>query len=68
MLPKILRLKNVRQLNKNQQRTIKGGFTLPGSDDCGCIVMGPRGFLEIIAVSCSSTCPDGTDPIGGLGF
>ncbi|WP_299258265.1 hypothetical protein [uncultured Aquimarina sp.] len=68
MLSKILSVKGVQELNKKQQRSVKGGITLPSSDDCGCIVMGRNGYLEIIAVSCSSTCPDGTDPIGGLGF
>ncbi|MFD2563983.1 hypothetical protein [Aquimarina rubra] len=68
MLSKILRLDKVQKLDREQQKSVKGGITLPGSDDCGCIVMGRNGYLEIIAVSCSSTCPDGTDPIGGLGF
>ncbi|MDY8136810.1 hypothetical protein [Aquimarina sp. 2201CG5-10] len=68
MLPKILKLKGVQPISRAQQKTISGGGPFPPADDCGCIVMGSQGYLEIIAVSCSSTCPDGTQPIGGLGF
>ncbi|GAA4276729.1 hypothetical protein [Aquimarina mytili] len=67
MIKNILNLNGTQEINRAQQKTINGGIGLPSNDDCGCIVMGPRGYLEIIAVSCSSTCPDGSTPKPGLG-
>ncbi len=66
MLPKILNLKDVQPLNKNQKINIKGGFLLPTEEDCGCRVPGPGGILTIVSTPCNSTCPDGTSPIRGL--
>ncbi|GAA4279230.1 hypothetical protein [Aquimarina mytili] len=67
MIKNILNLDGTHQISRTQQKSIKGGIGLPSSDDCGCIVMGSHGYLEIIAVSCSNTCPDGSTPKPGLG-
>ncbi|WP_108868093.1 hypothetical protein [Aquimarina aquimarini] len=68
MLTKILKLKDIQEIDKNQQSSIKGGtFPFPSTDHCGCIVMGNGGYLEIIAISCDSICPDGSNPVPGLG-
>ncbi|MDH7446187.1 hypothetical protein [Aquimarina sp. 2201CG14-23] len=68
MIKDILNLKGAQKINKNQQESIKGGIGLPSTDDCGCVVVGRFGFQEIVAVSCDSTCPDGSVPTPGLGF
>ena len=68
MIKNILNLKDVKKMNNTQKKLIKGGIGIPSSDDCGCIVLGNQGYLEIIAVSCNSLCPDGSLPQPGLGF
>ncbi|WP_299431398.1 hypothetical protein [uncultured Aquimarina sp.] len=68
MIKNILNLRGAQKINRTEQESIKGGFGLPSTDDCGCVVVGRFGYQEIIAVSCSSTCPDGSNPIPGLGF
>ncbi|MEW7292371.1 hypothetical protein [Aquimarina sp. 2304DJ70-9] len=68
MVSKILKIKDIQQLSKNQKISINAGTSLPfpGEEDCGCAVMGSGGFLQIIAMPCAGTCPDGTSPIRGL--
>ncbi len=67
-MKKIANLKGAKALNKKEQKSIHGGFTLPTEPtDCGCIVVGSGGYLEIVLADCFSPCPDGSDPVPGLG-
>ncbi len=73
-MKKLANLNGVKTLNKIDQKSINGGFTLPTEpNDCGCIVTSTPIFpydipyLEIILVDCNSTCPDGSTPVSGLG-
>ena len=74
-MKKLANLKGAKALNKKEQKEINGGgFTLPFEPtDCGCIQASTPIFpwdipyLEIVLVDCNSTCPDGSDPIPGLG-
>ena len=73
-MKKLTNLKGTKVLNKKEQKSIHGGFTLPTEpSDCACIQSSTPIFpwdipyLEIVPVDCNSTCPDGSDPIPGLG-
>ncbi len=68
-MKKLANLKGAKALDSKEQKTIKGGFTLPfpPPTDCGCIIIGAGGYLEIVLADCNSPCPDGSNPIPGLG-
>ncbi len=62
-MKKLSKLKGVKALNKKEQKVVYGGdFPFYNPIYCGCIVMTPYGYLEIITVRCDETCPDGSTP------
>ncbi|MBG6133616.1 hypothetical protein IWQ47_005089 [Aquimarina sp. EL_43] len=60
MLKKILKLNDVKQLDKSQQGAINGGSL---NYDCRCVYRDYRGMLVMIPSPCNSLCPDGSTPI-----
>ena len=75
-MKKLSKLTGAKSLNKKEQKAIHGGdypFLPTPPSDCGCIQYSTPIFpwdiptLEIVLVDCNSTCPDGSDPVSGLG-
>ncbi|MFK8103104.1 MAG: hypothetical protein AB8G15_11285 [Saprospiraceae bacterium] len=67
-MKKLNQLNGAKPLNKKEQQSINGGLILPTErNNCGCIVYNGL-YLEIVAVDCNTTCPDGSTPVSGLGM
>ncbi|GAA4279455.1 hypothetical protein [Aquimarina mytili] len=58
MLKKILNIENVKELTKNEQKSVTGG-AIPIFDDCCTCVFRPgnSSFPILITQSCSIPCP-----------
>ncbi|WP_459212684.1 hypothetical protein [Aquimarina rhabdastrellae] len=68
-MKEIRKIKTASLLTKKEQQSIQGGIgILDTREACACIVLGPRGYLEIVPVDCDSLCPDGSQSISGLAY
>ncbi|MEL7148129.1 MAG: hypothetical protein AAFO69_17275 [Bacteroidota bacterium] len=66
MLKKVLNIKNAKQLSKNEQKEVNGGFpSLPGGDCCACVFRPAANpydpfsypFPILITQPCDLPCP-----------